>query len=511
MADDYVLELEHIRKEYPGVIALKDVTLQLRRGEILGLIGENGAGKSTLIKCCSGAVIPTSGKIKINGKEFTRMTPQLAAENGIAIIYQEFNNVGELSAAENMFLGRPIRKGIIIDRKAMEEEAAKAFEQLNIKINPRTLVKNLSVGYQQMVEIAKAIQQNAQVLIMDEPSAPLTTNEVESMFKVVELLKSRGVSIIYISHRLEEIFRLSDRIEVIRDGEYVDTLITDKDPATIPHQVDELIKLMVGREMTQKYPPREPCIRDEVVLELQHVYGNGDQDISFQVHAGEVLGLGGLVGAGRTEIAQVIFGAKPKESGKIIFMGKEINPKAPRAAIDYGIALLPEDRKRHGALLTNSIKNNIAMPIYERISKGTVINKKREYSIAEGYRQDVQIKCPSIHQLVKNLSGGNQQKVILSKWLAAQSKLIIFDEPTRGIDVGAKYEIYKLINDLVEDGVAVLMISSEMEELMGMSDRIIVLAENKVMGELQKNEFNADLIMSYASGVVPDKNMKEAS
>ena len=511
MADDYVLELEHIRKEYPGVIALKDVTLQLRRGEILGLIGENGAGKSTLIKCCSGAVIPTSGKIKINGKEFTRMTPQLAAENGIAIIYQEFNNVGELSAAENMFLGRPIRKGIIIDRKAMEEEAAKAFEQLNIKINPRTLVKNLSVGYQQMVEIAKAIQQNAQVLIMDEPSAPLTTNEVESMFKVVELLKSRGVSIIYISHRLEEIFRLSDRIEVIRDGEYVDTLITDKDPATIPHQVDELIKLMVGREMTQKYPPREPCIRDEVVLELQHVYGNGDQDISFQVHAGEVLGLGGLVGAGRTEIAQVIFGAKPKESGKIIFMGKEINPKAPRAAIDYGIALLPEDRKRHGALLTNSIKNNIAMPIYERISKGTVINKKREHSIAEGYRQDVQIKCPSIHQLVKNLSGGNQQKVILSKWLAAQSKLIIFDEPTRGIDVGAKYEIYKLINDLVEDGVAVLMISSEMEELMGMSDRIIVLAENKVMGELQKNEFNADLIMSYASGVVPDKNMKEAS
>ena len=496
--------------EYPGVIALKDVTLQLRRGEILGLIGENGAGKSTLIKCCSGAVIPTSGKIKIkkeaNGevKEFSRMTPQLAAENGIAIIYQEFNNVGELSAAENMFLGRPILKknGIVIDRKAMEAEAAKAFEQLNIKINPRELVKNLSVGYQQMVEIAKAIQQNAQVLIM-------TTNEVESMFKVVELLKSRGVSIIYISHRLEEIFRLSDRIEVIRDGEYVDTLITDKDPATIPHQVDDLIKLMVGREMTQKYPPREPCVRDEVVLELDHVYGNGDEDISFKVHAGEVLGLGGLVGAGRTEIAEVIFGVKPKESGKIIFMGQEINPKAPRAAIDHGIALLPEDRKRHGALLTNSIKNNISMPIYERISKKTVINSKLERSIAEGYKEDIQIKCPSIHQLVKNLSGGNQQKVILAKWLAAQSKLIIFDEPTRGIDVGAKFEIYKLINDLVEDGVAVLMISSEMEELIGMSDRIIVLSEGKMTGELQKDEFNADTIMSYASGVVPESK-KEA-
>ena len=484
MSEDYVLELEHIRKEYPGVVALKDVTLQLRRGEVLGLIGENGAGKSTLIKCCSGAVIPTSGKIRINGKEFDRMTPQLAAENGIAIIYQEFNNVGELSAAENLFLGRPIRKGITIDRKAMEAEAAKAFEQLRIKINPKELVKNLSVGYQQMIEIAKAIQQNAQVLIMDEPSAPLTTNEVESMFAVVELLREKGVSIIYISHRLEEIFRLSDRIEVIRDGEYVKTLITDK--AT----VNELITLMVGREMTQKYPPRKPCIKDEVVLELKNVTGNGDKDISLKLHAGEVLGLGGLVGAGRTELAEMLFGSKPKESGQIIFYGKEINPKSPREAIDLGIALVPEDRKRHGALLTNSM-----------------IDSKTEHSNAEKYRADIQIKCPSVHQLVKNLSGGNQQKVILGKWLAADSKLIIFDEPTRGIDVGAKYEIYKLINDLVESGRSILMISSEMEELIGMSDRIIVLAEGEMTGELQKEEFNSDTIMSYASGVI---DMKEA-
>ena len=254
MSEDYVLELEHIRKEYPGVIALADVTLQLRRGEVLGLIGENGAGKSTLIKCCSGAVVPTSGKIKINGKEFDRMTPQLAAENGIAIIYQEFNNVKELSAAENLFLGRPIRKGVMIDKKAMEQKAKEAFDQLHIKINPKELVKNLTVGYQQMIEIAKAVQQNAQVLIMDEPSAPLTTNEVKSMFEVVELLRKKGVSIIYISHRLEEIFYLSDRIEVIRDGEYVDTLITKE------ANVDQLISLMVGREMTQKYPERKNCI-----------------------------------------------------------------------------------------------------------------------------------------------------------------------------------------------------------------------------------------------------------
>ena len=497
MSEEYVLELEHIRKEYPGVVALKDVTLQLRPGEVLGLIGENGAGKSTLIKCCSGAIIPTSGKIKVNDKEFDRMTPQLAAENGIAIIYQEFNNVGELSAAENLFLGRPIRNGIMIDRRAMEEEAAKAFDQLQIKINPRELVKNLSVGYQQMIEIAKAIQQNAKVLIMDEPSAPLTNNEVENMFKVVELLREQGVSIIYISHRLEEIFRLSDRIEVIRDGEYVTTLITPQ--AT----VDELIKLMVGREMTQKYPTRKPCIDyNNVLLELKDVCGNGDENMNLKIHAGEVLGLGGLVGAGRTELAEVIFGSKPKESGQIILKGKEINPKSPREAIDLGIALVPEDRKRHGALLTNSIKNNINMPIYERISKASVINSSVEKANAEKYRKDIQIKCPSINMLVKNLSGGNQQKVILGKWLAADSQLIIFDEPTRGIDVGAKYEIYKLINDLVESGRSVLMISSEMEELIGMSDRIIVLAEGKMTGELQKDEFNADTIMAYASAIV---------
>ena len=502
MSEEYVLELDHIRKEYPGVVALADVTLKLRRGEILGLIGENGAGKSTLIKCCSGAVIPTSGKIRINGKEFDRMTPQLAAENGIAIIYQEFNNVTELSAAENLFLGRPIRKGIVIDRKAMEAEAARAFEQLHININPRELVKNLSVGYQQMIEIAKAIHQNAQVLIMDEPSAPLTNNEVENMFKVVELLKQRGVSIIYISHRLEEIFRLTDRVEVIRDGHYVDT----RDTADV--DVDQMIRMMVGREMNQKFPPRASCVDESrVVLELRDVCGNKNKNMSLKLHAGEVLGLGGLVGAGRTELAEMIFGAKPKESGQILLNGKEINPKSPREAIDLGIALVPEDRKRHGTLLTNSIKNNINMPIYQRISKASVIHSGKEKKTAEKYREEIQIKCPTINQLVKNLSGGNQQKVILGKWLAADSQLIIFDEPTRGIDVGAKFEIYKLINALVEQGRSVLMISSEMEELRGMSDRIIVLAEHRMTGELTKEQFNADTIMAYASAIADQKEV----
>lgn len=495
MSEEYVLQLEHIRKEYPGVVALKDVTLELKKGEILALIGENGAGKSTLIKCCSGAVVPTSGKIIVNGKEFTSMTPQLAAENGIAIIYQEFNNVKELSAAENLFLGRPIKKGIVVDHKAMEREAAKAFEQLQIKINPKTLMKNLTVGYQQMVEIAKAIQQDAKILIMDEPSAPLTSAEVESMFKVVERLRSEGISIVYISHRLDEIYRLSDRILVLRDGEYVKTLITEES------EVQELIKLMVGRELTESYPPRGVCIdKENVVLEVKDLCGNGNQNINLKVHKGEILGLGGLVGAGRTELAEMIFGAVRKQSGQIIFNGKEVEPKSPREAIDIGVALVPEDRKRHGAMLGISIKNNINMPIYERNSKLSVIDSKKEIQISEKYRDSLQIKTPTLHQLIKNLSGGNQQKVILARWLAANSELIIFDEPTRGIDVGAKYEIYKLMNDLVEkEGKAILMISSEMEELMGMSDRIVVLSEGEQAGELTKEEFSQETIMEYAS------------
>ena len=378
-------------------------------------------------------MIPTSGKIIVNGKEFDSMTPQLASENGIAIIYQEFNNVKELSAAENLFLGHPIRKGILIDKKAMEEQAAKAFEQLHIKIDPKTLMKDLTVGYQQMVEIAKAIQQNARILIMDEPSAPLTSAEVESMFGVVELLRKQGVSIIYISHRLEEIYRLSDRIVVIRDGEYVTTLIT-KDS-----QVEELIQLMVGRELTETYPPRGNCInKNEVVLELKNLTGNGDKNINLKLHRGEILGLGGLVGAGRD-------------------------------------------------------------------SHFSVIDEKLEMSTAVKYQENMAIKTPSLHQLIRNLSGGNQQKVILGRWMAAQSELIIFDEPTRGIDIGAKYEIYKLMNDLVEkEGKSILMISSEMEELMGMSDRILVLAEGEMTGELSKEEFSQETIMTYASAAAKE-------
>lgn len=491
---DNILELKHITKLYPGVVALNDVSLEVRRGEILALVGENGAGKSTLIKTCSGAITPTQGEIVINGKSFTGMTPQTSEQNGIGVIYQEFNLVGDLSVAENIFLGRAIRKGMVIDLKAMERESKKILDSLNIKINPKTLVKTLSVGYQQMVEIAKAVSQNAKLLIMDEPSAPLTSAEVEAMFAIVDKLKAGGVSIIYISHRLDEIFRLADRITILRDGQYVTTLNTDET------NKDELVKYMVGRQLTEVYPKRdEICVKDEVIFEAVNVSGNGDKNISFKIHRGEVLGLGGLVGAGRTEFAELMFGMRPKTAGKFIFKGKEISPKTPKDAIELGIGLVPEDRKKEGALLGMSIRCNINMPIYQRISKGTVINEKKEEEIAQTYRKEISIKTPTLDQLVKNLSGGNQQKVILAKWLAADSELLIFDEPTRGIDVGAKQEIYTLINHLVEQGKTVLMISSEMEELMGMSDRILILAEGNITGELNKSEFNQERIMQLAS------------
>lgn len=493
--NNYVLELLHITKKYPGVVALDDVSLKVRRGEVHALIGENGAGKSTLIKTCSGAVIPDEGDILINGKSYKNMTPKQSIESGVAIIYQEFNLVRELSVAENVFLGNEIRRGIIVDRKAMNKETARIFKSLHIDLDPNTPVKNLSVGYQQMIEIAKAIRHNAQVLIMDEPSAPLTSQEVEAMFHVVEQLKAQGVSIVYISHRLEEIFRLSDRITVLRDGQYIQTLDTKET------NQQELVMLMVGRALNEKFPARNVQVEDKTIFEMKQVCGNGDTDISFQIKKGEILGLGGLVGAGRTEIAQMIFGIKPIESGEMFLHGKSIAPRSPQEAIRLGIALVPEDRKNQGAMLGMDIKSNINMPIYPDISKGTVVNSKRENQIAEKYRTELQIKTPSIRQKVKNLSGGNQQKVILGKWLAADTELIVLDEPTRGIDVAAKYEIYKLMNDIVAQGKTILLISSEMEELIGMSDRIIVLAEGKITGELKKSEFSQEIIMKYASGI----------
>jgi len=489
----HILQLQNITKTYPGVIALNDVSIDVVKGEVHALVGENGAGKSTLIKSCTGAVVPDSGKIVVEGKEFSSFTPTTSEEAGIGVIYQEFNLVGELSVAENIFLGRAIRKGIIIDRKAMVRESAAIFEQFNINIDPNALVSSLTVGYQQLVEIAKAISQKANILIMDEPSAPLTSAEAERLYEMVERLQASGVTIIYISHRMEEIFRLSNSITVLRDGQKIKTL------KTRDTNLDDLVKLMVGRELKETYPPRKDCISDEVLLDVQNLSGNGVNDISFQIRKGEVLGFAGLIGAGRTETAELLFGAARKTGGRVYLNGKETNPKSPREAIDTGIALVPEDRKGKGALLELDIRNNTSMAILERISRFFTVDKKEEKRIANYYKDAIRIKTPTIEQKIKNLSGGNQQKVIIARWLATEPDLVIFDEPTRGIDVGAKSEIYTLVNALVEDGKAVMMISSEMEECMGMSDRIIVLCDGKISGQLDRKDFNQETIMGFAS------------
>ncbi len=487
------LQLQNITKTYPGVVALNNVSLDVLEGEVHALVGENGAGKSTLIKTCTGAITPDEGKIIIQGEEFTSLNPKLSEQKGIGVIYQEFNLVDELSVAENIFLGRAIRKGIVIDRKAMEHEAAKIFKQLEIDIDPSALVGRLTVGYQQLVEIAKAISQNAKLLIMDEPSAPLTQTEAQALYAVVEKLKAAGVTIVYISHRMDEIFRLSDRITVLRDGQKIETVNTaDTD-------LDKLVKLMVGRELTETYPTRSHEISTEVLLRLENVSGQIVKNVSLDIKRGEVLGLAGLIGSGRTELAEILFGYKPRTSGEITLEGKLINPRLPKEAIAKGIALVPEDRKKLGALLERSIKDNTTISVLERISKFFTVDNKEERKIAEHYRDAIRIKTPNLEQKIKNLSGGNQQKVIIAKWLATHPTLVIFDEPTRGIDVGAKSEIYALVNELVASGKAVLMISSEMEEVIGMSDRVIVLHEGKVTGELARKDFSQEAIMSFAS------------
>lgn len=495
---DKILEFKNIQKSFGGIKALSDVSLDIVRGEVHAIVGENGAGKSTLIKTCAGAYIPDSGKIIINGEEFDKLTPSLSEEKGIGVIYQEFNLVNEMTVAENVFLGHAVRKGIIIDRKEMNRRAADIFEQLNIDIDPDKLVKNLSVGYQQITEIAKAISMNARLLIMDEPSAPLTNAEVERMFQLVETLRDKGVTIIYISHRLDEIFRLSDRITILRDGHKVETRWTKET------DTEQLIQLMVGRELKNTFPKRNPEYTDEKILELTDVAGNGLTDVNLYVRKGEILGLAGLVGAGRTELSHLIFGLSSVKKGKMYLNGDKYNPVSSRDAIKKGIALVPEDRKKHGVHVHLSIRENISMANLKALSKVSILKKAKEIQIVRQYGRTLNIKCASYEQQVRLLSGGNQQKVVLAKWLATEPDLIILDEPTRGIDVGAKYEIYKIMCQLIEMGKTIIMISSEMEELIGMSDRIIVLAEKHIVGEIAREEFSQEKIMKYASKEVQE-------
>ena len=487
-----ILSLKDIVKLFPGVVALKNVSLDFYPGEIHAIVGENGAGKSTFIKTITGAHAPDGGTITVDGETYKAMTPALARKHGIECIYQEFNLIDVLSAAENICYGE--KMGRLVNQKAMNERAKTIFDDFGVDIDPSTLVRDLTPGHMQIVEIAKAVSKNARVLILDEPTAPLSVAEVEILMRIVRKLRADGVAIIYISHRLDEIFSLSDKVSVLRDGEYITTLETDKTNRA------ELIKYMVGREMTQTFPKRESKIGD-VALEVRNLTGNGVKNISFKAHKGEILGISGLVGAGRTEIIKVIFGAEKKQWGEIYVNGELAKIRSPRdAMMKYKIGLCPEDRKREGCFLNETISWNMVYNVLGIISSFGVVSRKKEKGIADYYGQSMRVKAPNLDKTnVVTLSGGNQQKVVVGKALAANADIVIFDEPTRGIDVGAKYEIYELMNGLVEQGKCIIMVTSDMEELLGMSDRIVVFGEKCMAGTLEKHEFSQERILDMAS------------
>ena len=484
-------------KEYGRsyVHALDHVDLEVRKGEVHALMGENGAGKSTLMKVLTGIYKKDSGTITYEGKEVEFHNTREAQDAGVVIVHQELNMLGHLTVAQNIFIGREFKKGIRIDDKKMNEEARKLFDRMHIDIDPKETMSNLTVGKQQMCEIAKAISHEAKVIIFDEPSAALTEAEIEELFKIIRDLRDQGLGIIYISHRMDEIKVITDRVTVMRDGAYVGTLIT-KDCTK-----DDIINMMVGRVIYEDpktknmTPPGAP-----VVLKVDHLNaGKMVQDVSFELHKGEVLGFSGLMGAGRTETMRALFGADPIDSGDIYVNGEKVTIKSPQDAVKHGIGYLSEDRKRFGIVVQKSVAENTTMADLDEFSNGPFINKKKEKEIAEKFVKELDTKTPGVDQLVVNLSGGNQQKVVIAKWLTRNCDILIFDEPTRGIDVGAKNEIYKLMNQLAAEGKAIIMVSSEMTEILRMSDRIVVMCEGKKTGELDISEATQENIMNMAT------------
>ena len=453
MGDKTVLRLNEVTKKYPGVLALDKVSLELKEGEVHALVGENGAGKSTLIKCLCGAITPDGGTIEIGGETFTEMTPKLSREHGIEVVYQELNLIEGLTVAENVCFGA--KYGRFVNFKVLNQKTKEVFDKLNVKIDPKKLVLELSTAQMQLVEISKSVSKDVKILVLDEPTAPLTEEEVTLLFDIIRTLKSHGVAIIYISHRLDEIFQITDRVTIMRDGKYITTLNTAETNR------NELIKYMVGRELKDIYPKRGE-VNTEPMLEIEGVCGLGDENITMHINKGEIVGIAGLVGAGRTELARMLFGADKMDAGTVKLDGQVVKIHDPGTAIKLGIGLIPEDRKHQGVLLGFGIDWNISLTHLPGISKATVVNTKTEAEQAEEFIKKLRIKTPSKKQKVNNLSGGNQQKVVLARTLVNDSKLIIFDEPTRGIDVGARAEIYKLIDELAKEGKAIMMISSDM-------------------------------------------------
>ena len=473
-----LLEMRGVSKTFPGVKALQDVSLTLARGEVLALLGENGAGKSTLMKVLGGAHRPDAGDILIDGQPTEIHSPHDSQAAGIAIIYQEFNLVPGLTAADNIFLGQEQTRLGFIRRGDERRRAREIFQRLEIDIDPDALCRDLTVAQQQIVEIAKALALDARILVMDEPSAALTTREVDRLYAIIRELKSQGIGVIYISHRLEEIFEVCDRISVLRDG----CNVGERPVGEVTRQ--GLIEMMVGRELKNEFPRRESSI-GKARLEVSGLKrGRSVRDVSFNVREGEILGVTGLVGAGRTETVRLIFGADRRESGTIKLDGQELNIRTPADAIAARIGLLTEDRKLQGLVLPHSVRDNFGLPNLDWLSSFGFVKRRAEREAFAGYIDSLQIKVPHQEQAAKNLSGGNQQKVVLAKWLARNCEVLIFDEPTRGIDVGAKYEIYCLMNELAAKGKSIIMISSELPEILGMSDRILVMHEGRITGEI---------------------------
>lgn len=495
MPDDVILKMQKIRKTFPGVLALDNVDFELRKGEVHILLGENGAGKSTLVKILSGAYQMTSGEVVLFGDAVEIKSPKHAQELGIGIIYQELNLIPSLTAAENIFLGREMTNALgLIDTKTLLQSAQSILAELGLRIDCDRPVKDFGIAQRQMIEVAKALSLDARILIMDEPTSALSETEIKQLFDTIRALKAKGVSIIYISHRLEEIFEVGDRVTVLRDGKCVGTKNVRETSKS------ELVRMMVNRELKEQYPRQRSTIGEEI-LRVEKLSRKGTlQNISFSLHRGEILGISGLMGSGRTELARALFGVDRLDSGEIYVRGKLQKITSPRAAIDLRIGFLTEDRKSQGLVLALSVKENISLSSLDLFSKLGVINFKSEEREADSYVRDLHIKTPGLHQRTLYLSGGNQQKVVLSKWLCSKADIFIFDEPTRGIDVGSKVEIYELMNQLTAEGVGIIMISSELPEILGMSDRILIMRQNEIAGEMQTEEATQEQIMRYALG-----------
>ena len=489
------IEMRGIDKSFGSNQVLKQAGFTLESGEVHALMGENGAGKSTLMKILTGVYTKDAGTVLVDGKEVNYKNPQEAEKAGIVFIYQELNVMFDLTVEENLFMGKEIHgKFGICDKKAMQKKAQEALNILGVNISPKTVMAELSVGQQQMVEICKALMADAKVIIMDEPTAALTQSETVALFKVIESLRKKGVSMVYISHRMEEIFELCDRITVLRDGSYIGV-------KNIPEtNMNEIVKMMIGREIGERYPSRNVKIGKEV-LKVKELTRKGTfHDVNFSVRAGEVLGVSGLMGAGRTEIMQAIFGNLSYESGTIEIDGKEVKISNPRQAMEHGIGFITEDRKTEGLMLDKSIRENISLCNLRRISKSSVISREAEKNMVAEAIKDLHIKCFGSYHECNNLSGGNQQKVVLAKWILTNPKILILDEPTRGVDIGAKKEIYSIINKLAAQGVAIIMVSSELPEVLGMSDNIMVVREGEVRGIISYEEANQEKVMTLATG-----------